>query len=486
MSTSEKSPSSAESGFEGAKTYLDLDEATEDVAKSGAHETTHMRGHEDLDKKSWAEKAYREAETQRIVESVDADRREHKELSKADLIHNAAERTIAGRIRLATADIEALEAEKSGQGRGILTRAINKYRHNTKLRLGIAAAAGIGAVALAASGLWMPALGVKVASGALRGAATYIGAREGMEKISQMRQNREGQKSGEVARGETRIPEMKPDQMLEQARRLASEKSDNVIAMIARLQSPHVQERWSDKHQERAGQWLAALRHAELERVETQFRMILTQRTAEGKKLYYKKDVPGELRSMVAASIGASLDHRRDQIKADKRSLRMQKGAAMVLAGVVGASGVLGLLSHAAEHAQHSGPLAHKLGHGVSGAGHEIHGATHGVGQHITEHAHHVAEFFNDNVAQGDTVWGHIGKHMQTLYDHSHGHGAWSQLSDESRNIKIDRAVDIMRENPSRYVPSGNLDLIRPGETVHLPRKVLEEGLKYKLEVGDV
>lgn len=329
-----------------------FDHARDELVDQRLKESTTLKSHQDLEKPTVAERVYTEQETKRLVEEA-AQNVEKTGKTKIEIIREAAEGVVESQLELAMADAAAAEARLEGQGKGKIARFINKYRHSKKMRIGIAVAATAGAVGLAVSGLGAAAIGLKLAHGGLRGAAAYLGAREGIDKVAAMKDYRSEKKIGPKTfeAGRLHIPEVSNDDMLKRARELAAESPREVITRMVELQSPHNKANRPEDQAERSVAWLEALRQAEVERVQKQLNERVLN-TAEGGRAHFRADVlkklPDELNTVMSEHMVA----RREQIREDKRSLRLRKGSAILVGAAAFGSGAVGWLVQGAEHAK--------------------------------------------------------------------------------------------------------------------------------------
>lgn len=488
MATPESSTPADTSGFSGASELLDM--SRDLMAKDRAQESTTMRSQGKTEGPSFVEQTYFKEENARIIESVRADVAEHPELTKADLIHNAAERLMAGRLRLEMADLDAHQAKLEAQGKGKIARFFNKYRRSHKARLAIAVGATAGAVALAASGMWIPALAVKAGSGVLRAGATYFGAREAGDKLGNMHAERKERKLGPLVAeaGRLHVPEGTPEELAEKARQLAADNPFEAVRRLAMFESPHIKSQRSGEKAEQADAWKEALRTAELQRIEEGFRGIL-DRTHEGKKLYFKKDVPDALQELVHASLSESLVRRQEQIIKDKKSLRIRKGAAVALATVAGVSGVGGMFMHGAEGGSAGVNVLkdykERVLHFVSGdrpratdlhtgaAHHTLNGSGeseyHGGGGVAPEAAHGLHDY-SFEAGSGDSYWSASASamdHMDKVYPDAR------HLGHARRLLATDYMKDWMLKQ------HGGSSLVEHGQNIKVPKEVMKNALDF-------
>jgi hypothetical protein len=451
---------------------IPLKEARAKVGSERASERTRLRDtegildrEETVDSKTTSEKYYMSA----LLAKVEYKAREMKAegATKAEILSFVADKILDEQLKRQAAEIEARDNPdtKLGKLKSTFMKAWRKYP-KTRLAVGLGLTAATGGFAAAGlGGFAIATAGVRAGMSAIGG---YMAAKAGQE-VAGAKFSRRGEFGRLTPGTEGRLAPLgdTKKEAKEGAKDLTSEER---WERMAALLSPDTEKGRTKKQTEGDERTLEALRDRERKELLKDLEKNAVEH-ARGRHL-----ISGTMK-MLDERVSAQLLAERQQLQYDKKLNRRRTFVALAVGAATGTISLVSGLHHSGGGSHPSHPPHHPSHPPHSGGGGGPH-PYHPRPPHVGPEAPH--GMFADHVKPGQTVWGHTGDHIRVAFDRLHGHGAWRKLGEHGQNAKIAYAVDAMNHDPSQVVPSGDLNLIRPGQTIRISKSIIEAAARYK------
>lgn len=347
--------------------------------------------------------------------------------SRTEILDKLAQTLVAERLVRAQAESEAA-LEAKGERKGLWAKFTDRYNNDRKLRLALGLGTAIGAAALFAAGAYLPAAVLKGGNVLFRTTSAYISSRglieKGEVKFSQLGK----QLGGDSAEFEAKAATMEPAER---------------IKLYVDLLSPTADKKLGE---EKVNTMLGALESAETADVRTKL---------EGEVGDKRNNLKDDAARAVEKQLVEDLRAERQRLLADKKALRLKRGAAAAIAAVAGGSGLIrGVESlqqlrggggvHAAElHGQHQiGLSGNEVG--PKFPEHELHRFTadeFGQGGEVYTHSN----FITESVNPGETVFNVAQKHLENTAEF---HG----LSSEQKQAAINKLSKMVKRRAGNWL----------------------------------